>query len=269
MKSKRLKDLEASYEAGALSKEEYEAKKKEIEEAPEEKPKRQEEETHEEAPIRSDKALLIILAVVILIIALLFGLAYLNKDTVPKTIDELHTLNLQEKLDPSVGYIYKGYSFVKQDAVWYTKFNSPSGNLEYFLNFRYGPKELETLPIKGTLDLEKFNNASHYFVTFNPLGKEFSYLRVARFDYDSQMLKVFSKTPKSACDRNATNQTTACQDIPVITCDNTDEMVLYFVEAQNISLEYRDNCIIVEGKGLDFVKGVDRVLYNLYGIMGQ
>ena len=36
---------------------------------------------------------------------------------------------------------------------------------------------------------------------FNPIGRDFSYIRLARFDFDTQMLNVFKKTPKSACDK--------------------------------------------------------------------
>jgi len=73
----------------------------------------------------------------------------------------------------------------------------------------------------------------------------------------------------SACDRNATNITTACNDIPIITCDNTNDIVVYYKESDELNVEYRDNCIIISGKEFDLVKGVDRVLFNLYGIMEQ
>jgi hypothetical protein len=58
-------------------------------------------------------------------------------------------------------------------------------------------------------------------------------------------------------------------DIPIITCENTDDIVVYFKESNELGVEYRNNCIIISGSGLDIVKGVDRVLYNLYGVMEQ
>ena len=128
---------------------------------------------------------------------------------------------------------------------------------------------MEDIKIKGSLDVNKFNNASQYYATFNPLGNDFTHVRLARLDYDLMMTRIFQKTPISACDRNASNKTTACVGVPIVTCENTDDIVVYYKEADELSVEYRDNCIIISGSGFDLVKGVDRVLYNLYGIMEQ
>jgi len=62
---------------------------------------------------------------------------------------------------------------------------------ELNFNFRYSPRELEYIKIKGNLDIDKFNNATQYYVTFNPLGSEFTHIRLARLDYDFMMLRVF------------------------------------------------------------------------------
>ena len=99
------------------------------------------------------------------------------------------------------------------------------------------------------------------------LGNDFTYIRLARFDYDVQMTKIFLKIPVSACDRKVINGTTACVGIPIITCDNTDDLVVYFKESEDLNLEYDDNCIIIEGLGLDLVKGVDRILYDFFGMI--
>ncbi|MEK6869440.1 MAG: hypothetical protein AABX74_04375, partial [Nanoarchaeota archaeon] len=67
-----------------------------------------------------------------------------------------------------------------------------------------------------------------------------------------------------ACDKNETN---ACANRPIITCDNTDKLVLYVKEANNSGVYFDDNCIVIEGNGFDLVKGVDRVLYDFYEII--
>lgn len=271
MKEIKLKKLEESLESGAISKEEYEKKKKEIEDIPEEKADAKDEKKEEvkEVKLKSDRILIIGIFIIILLFAVIFGLRYINQEQ-PKTIDELHQLNLKGKLKDEQGYLYKdAYSFVKYDNVWYMQLMSQSGKTQYNFNFRYSPRELEYFEIKGWLDIEKFNNASQYYATFNPLGNELTHIRLASLDYAMMMINVFRKTPVSACDRNATNATSACLGIPIITCENTDDIVVYFKESDELSVEYRDNCIIISGSGLDLVKGVDRVLYNLYGIMEQ
>ena len=268
MKTIKLKKLEELFESRLISKEEYEKKKKEIEEMPEEKIEKKKSEEVKESKLKSDKMLIIIAALIILVFIVIFSLRYFTQER-PETIDELHQLNLKGKLKPEQGYVYNGYSFVKLDDFWYTQLMSSSGKTEFNFNFRYSPRELEDIRIKGNLDVEKFNNASQYFVTFNPLGKEFTHIRLARFDYDMQMIKVFQKIPISACDRNASNVTTVCSGVPIKTCENTEDIVVYFKESDKLNVEYRDNCIIIEGREFDFVKGVDRVFYNLYGIMEQ
>ena len=111
-----------------------------------------------------------------------------------------------------------------------------------------------------------FNNQSEFFVTFNPTGKDLSYVALAVADFDTHLSKVFEKKPIAACDRN---ETEPCKTRPIVTCDDKDKLVLYIKESERFRAYYNDNCIVVEGKGLDLVKGVDRILYNLYNIMEQ
>ncbi len=278
MKEIKLKKLEESLESGAISREEYEKKKKEIEEMPEEKVEvlenqrfsapasLEKEEEIKETKLKSDKMLIIGAILIVLVFISIFGFRYFTKER-PETIDDLHELNLKGKLKPEQGYLYKGaYSFVKYNDFWYTQLKSSSGKTEFNFNFRYSPRELEDIKIKGWLDVDKFNNATQYYATFNPLGNDLAHVRLARMDYDIMMTRIFQKIPISACDRN---ETTACLGIPIITCENTDDIVVYYKEADELSVEYKGNCIIINGKGFDFVKGVDRILYNLYGIMEQ
>lgn len=268
MKEIRLKDLEKTFEEGVISKEEYERKKKEIEAMPEEKREESKEEV-KEPKLKSDRILIIGAILLIVVFAGLFGLKYFNQEQ-PQTIGDLHELNFKGKLKPDQGFMYNDvYSFIKFDDFWYTKLVSQTGKTEFNFNFRFSPRELEDIDIKGNLDLDKFNNASQYYVTFDPLGKEFTHIRLGRLDFDIQMTKVFQKTPISACDRNVSNKTTSCFRVPIITCENTDDIVVYYKESDELSVEYNDNCIIISGRGFDIVKGVDRVLYNLYGIMEQ
>jgi len=266
MKHIKLKELGKSYELGMVTTEEYEKKKKEIEEMPEEGVKEVKEEV-KDVKLKSDKMLIIGAVVIILIFAAIFGARYFTQEQ-PETIDDLHALNLKGKLKDAQGYIYNNaYSFVKFDDLWLTQFKSPKGTILYDIQFRYGPREVEDIKISGTLNTKRFNDATQYYATFNPLGNDFTYIRLARFDYDIQMTKIFQKTPVSACDRNVTNGTTACVGIPIITCDNTDDVVVYFKESKELNLEYDDNCIVISGSGLDLIKGVDRILYDLYDII--
>ncbi len=267
MKREKLKELQESLEDGAISKEEYEKKKKEIEEMPEEvkeEKKKEKKEGVKEAKFKSDKVLIIGIGLIVLAFIIVFGLMYFIKGQ-PKTLDELHELNLKGKLKPEQGYVYNGaYSFVKYDELWYTQLMSPGGTRFYNIQFRYGPKDVEDIRIEGFLDKELLNNATEYYVTFNPTGNDFSHVAVAVGDFNTHMTNIFFKQPIAACDKN---ETFACKDRPVITCNNTDKIVLYVKEANQTKVYYDYNCIVVEGQGFDLVKGVDRVLYDFYEII--
>jgi len=265
MKHIKLKELEKSLEDGIISKKEYEKKKKEIEEMPEEKIEEKDEEV-KDVKFKSDKMLIVGVIIIVLLFGVVFGLRYFTQEQ-PETIDDLHKLNLKGKLKEDQGYLYKGFSFVKFDDVWYTQFKSPKGTRLYDIQFRYGPKEVEDIKIEGTLNTNLLNNATEYYVTFNPAGNDFSNVALAVGDFNSHMTNVFFKQPSAACDRNATNVTRACLGVPIITCDNTDELVLYVKEANSSRVYFDDNCIVVEGSGFDLIKGVDRILYDFYDII--
>ena len=292
---KKLDVLKGSFESGIINKEEYERWKEKLEPDAEELDKKIEEvsktDVHEEPKKSSnaseqgderargelshltetrsqstEKILVISISVIILLLVSILAFSIFNKQQ-PKTLEDLHVLNLKGKLKPEQGYEYKGvYSFIKLDNLWYTQITSPKGSKVYSLALRYSPKDLKDIVIEGNLNKEFFDNQSEFFVAFNPTGKDFSSVGLAVADFNTHMSKVFEKKPIAACDRNETD---ACRSRPIVTCENNDKLVLYVRESERLRAYYNSNCIVVEGKGFDLVKGVDRILYNLYGVMDK
>ena len=266
---KRMEILKGSLESGIIEKERYDKEKEKLESELEEFDRKVEETNKPEAaeePKSSDKPLIFGIAVIIILLIAIISYSIFHKEQ-PKTLEDLHVLNLKGKLKPEQGYVYKGaYSFVKFDDVWHTQLKSPKGTRIYSMALRYSPKEVEDIAIEGSLDKRFFDNQSDFYVTFDPTGNDFSRVALAVSDFDTHLTKVFEKIPIAACDRN---ETEVCRERPIITCSDADKLVLYVREADRFRVYYNDNCIVVEGNGFDLVKGVDRVLYNLYGIMGQ
>ena len=265
---KKIDVLKGSFESGIIGEEEYKKHKAKLEPDVEEFDKKIEEmhkeELNEEPKKSSEKALIITIAIIVMLFAAVLAFSILSKPK-PKTLEELHVLNLQGKLKLEQGYVYKvAYSFVNYDNLWYTQLKSPKGTRVYSMALRYSPKDVEGIFIEGNLNTVFFDNQSEYYVTFNPTGKDFSYVALAVADFNAHMVKVFEKIPIAACDRN---ETEPCSIRPIVTCDNTDKLILYIKESDRFRAYYNSNCIVVEGSGLDLVKGVDRILYNLYGIM--
>lgn len=270
---KKLDILKGSLDSGIIDKEEYKKWEGKLEHEAGESDKKIEgkiEELHkeelEEPKKSSEKTLIIAVIAIVLLLAVIIAFSVFNKQQ-PKTLEDLHVLNLKGNLKPEQGYVYKGvYSFVTLDNLWYTQITSPKGSKIYSLALRYSPKDLNGIVIEGSLDTELFNRKSEFFVTFNPTGKEFSFVGLAVADFNTHMSKVFEKNPIAACDRN---ETEPCKNRPIVTCEDKDKLVLYVRESDKFRAYYNKNCIVVEGKGLDLVKGVDRILYSLYNIMEQ
>lgn len=268
---KKLEVLKGSMESGLINDKEFESEKKKLEPEIEKFDRTVEEfnETTEElegAKKQSSKALIGTIIAILLLLAAIFAFSYFYK---PKqlTLEEMHVLNLQGKLKPSQGYVYKGiYSFVILDDFWYTQLSSPKGTRVYDMAMRYSPRDLTNMTIEGQLDSRLFDDSSQFYVTFNPTGKALPYVNLAVADFDTHMAKVFEKEPIAACDRN---ETLPCKTRPIVTCSDSGKLVLYIKESDRSRAYYNGNCIVVEGSNLDLVRGVDRVLYNLYGIMGQ
>lgn len=265
---KKLDVLKGSFESGIIDREEYGKFKEKLEPDVKEFDRKIEEmnkaDIPEEPPKSSEKTLIISIAAIALLLVSLFAFGAFSKQ-IPKTLEDLHVLNLQGKLKPEQGYVYKGvYSFVTYDNLWYTQFKSPRGSRVYSLALRYSPKDLKGIVIEGSLNPVFFDNQSEFFVTFNPTGKDFSYIGLAVADFNTHMSNVFEKKPIAACDRN---ETEPCKTRPIVTCEDAGKLVLYVRESERFRAYYNNNCIVVEGNGFDLVKGVDRILYNLYGIM--
>lgn len=265
---KRMDVLKGSYESGVIGRDEYEKWKEKLDPDIKEFDRKIEEtnKPDEQEPKKSDRVLLMSITAIIIVFVAIISYSVFYREQ-PKTLEELHVLNLQGKLKPAQGYVYKGaYSFVAFDNLWYTQLKSPKGSKIYSLALRYSPNELKDIAIEGILDKGLFDSRNEFYVTFNPTGKDFSYVSLAVADFDTHMSKVFEKNPIPACDRN---ETEPCINRPIVTCSDKDELVLYIKESEKFRAYYNSNCIVVEGNGLDLVKGVDRILYNLYGIMGQ
>lgn len=257
---KKLKLLKESLEKGAVKKEEYKKQKKEIEA----KIKRRETKKEEEIPEKkiSEKILLVSIVFVILVFAVIFVARYFNQEEI-RTIDDLHRLNLQGKLKPEEGYVYKGYSFVWANDLWYTQVQA--GNTIISIPLHYGPRELEGIPMTGKFDTELFNSMPSYYVTFDPLGSDFSHVALAVGELNQNFVKTFGKMPVAACDKN---ETAACKARPVITCENTKERpVVYIKEEDETKIIFDGNCMIIQGRGLEIVRAVDKVLMMFYGIL--
>jgi hypothetical protein len=160
--------------------------------------------------------------------------------------------------------MHNGYSFVYANGLWYTQVQTISGTSLFEIPLHYGPRDLEDIPIEGNLNLDTFNSEKGIYITFDPLGQNLQYVALAVSEFDQSIIQAFNKIPIAACDKN---ETAACIDRPIVTCENTDKPVLYLQQKPETKVIFKDNCMIVQGIGPDIVKATNRLLMDLYGIM--
>ncbi|MFC1769025.1 hypothetical protein ACFLZX_04645 [Nanoarchaeota archaeon] len=208
---------------------------------------------------------IVLFIVVILSIAAVIFLRSEGEKEIPNTIEGRLLAVIEGDLPEDLGYLYNdAYPFIILDDFWYTQVQSPKGTNLFQVSFRYGPHQLEDIPIEGAFDGTLFDSSPEWYITFDPDGGDFTYVSLAVSDFDSMMVKVFSKRPVAACTN--TNDK-ACEDRPIITCENEDVPVVYFRVSNETGVFLENNCIILSGREFDIVKSTDRFLLNVLGIM--
>ncbi len=199
-----------------------------------------------EEQMTSFKSFLIVVGIIALITAAVF------------IIPKIYTPTSKNRL------VYNNFEFKKaSDGFWQTKWQS-EGQV-YDLTFRYNPKEIETVPIRGQLN-NTFNKEPHY-ITFDPEqqnSSDYKYLALGVAELGLNLARGMGQAIESACTTNATD---ACIEHPIITCDDDDKSVYYLKIAPEPRIRLEGNCLIIEGSEFDLIKAVDRVLYHFYRII--
>lgn len=211
----------------------------------------------------SDKILVAAILVIIILFALFIGGYLLVKNRHVKTIDELHQDNMKGKLSKDEGYVYNGYSFVKANGMWFTQLQKFRTNNLYNVQFHYGPRDLEDVPLSG--NVTDFISLNGTYVAFDPTEKDFAYTALASGELSINLGQVFNILPVAACSKNMTE---ACQTRPIVNCSNSDRPVIYMERADRAAVIKENNaCIRIMGNGTGIVKATDRLLYEWFGIM--
>ncbi|MBD3249858.1 hypothetical protein GF336_07465 [Candidatus Woesearchaeota archaeon] len=214
-----------------------------------------------EDPKSDTKKLLIMIGVVIAVFALVLLIVQSTGNSSKEviTIDDLHEKNLNGESGEN-NYLYNGFSFVFADGLWYTRVKPGDKLIDVPLHF--GPKDLENIDVKGSLD-DTFNQNKEVFVTFDPLNKQMQYTALSSAELSLNLAKGILKIPIAAC---INNETDACIDRPIITCSNSDKPVIYIKESKTPLVILDNNCITIQGEDWDVVKATDRLLLYWYGV---
>ncbi len=164
----------------------------------------------------------------------------------------------QEIINENIKY-YNGYKFTKFHNTWLT--DVAVDKTLFSLEFRFLPNQTENISMEGML--AAFSSRQVY-VTFDPYESNLSYTTLAAYDVSSNLATVFNVEPVAACTRQ---QNGTCPPRPIASCDNDTISVIYFKLADKPEISMDGKCITISGRGFDLVRGVDRLIYSLLGII--
>jgi len=225
----------------------------------------QEEDKQEET--NDSKYLIIAIATILGILALIFlGFMLYDKygDKSVVTIDDLHQKNLEKELGDNKGYVYNGFSFIKADGLWWTQVKLNSGK-SVKIPLRYGPKEVENITIIGKFDPKAFNLGKELYVSLADPTAVNKYYNLAMTELRVNLLKGLERPTLGACTENASE----CKDWDIINCTTAKNKPVIVLDLTNEStgITLAGSCVTIAGEDANILKGVDRMLYQWYGVM--
>lgn len=233
------------------------------EEKPEEK-KPEEKESEEKQG--SDKILLYAIIIIVGLCLIFMSLRYvIPEEEQPLTIADAHRLNIQGKLKPEQGYVYGPHSFINFDGMWY--FQVQSKGILVNVPLRFGPRDIEDIPLYGSID-DRFDNATTIYIAFNPLGTDLPYVAVAVGELTQSLNTAFGNEVIAVCSEDCDYEVcSACKGRPVLNCNNTQHAIISLIQSEEPMVNLKGNCIEIQGTGPELVRHVDRLLLEFYGVV--
>lgn len=219
-------------------------------------PESEKEKTKEEKSALKNKNLFWIIAAIIVLFVIFFAVKHFMQP------DDYNPFELPEGEEE---LIYNGFRFVKIEGLWYTQWQRDEKL--YTIPLRFNPADAEKVPTEGILNVSLFNKMPELYVTFDlseKEGKNFTMLALASAELSQNLVKAINRYPIAAC---TNNESDACRERPIIDCDTEGVPVILIREQSPTKVILDDNCMILQGEGMDLLRAVDKVLYQWYGII--
>ncbi len=158
---------------------------------------------------------------------------------------------------------YNGFDFVNVNGLWQTTWERDGQ--QYILDFRNNPKQVEDVPVTGSVDV-RFNLEPTYLAIDPPdeQSPRNSYIALALIELSTKLVDPFERNITAACTRNETD---ACLDRPIVTCDSVNSSVIYLKYEEPTKITLKGNCAVLQGTELNLVRAADKALFQWLGIM--
>jgi hypothetical protein len=154
---------------------------------------------------------------------------------------------------------FNGFKFQQQDNYYVTKIN---GNE---MNFYTLPYEVSYINVSSAV-MNTLKQADFLTIAFNPneAQQNLQPIELMRFELarylGSSRERVFSGVLKASPDY---------PDLPVVSCANATlkSPMIVFNVSDTAGIVNLDSCIYLNGRGADFIRMRDRILYSYYGVI--
>jgi len=171
---------------------------------------------------------------------------------------------------PENYYRYNNFEFRKISGLWVTEVYNPKTKTVYSLPLHYGPKELEEIEanpntihfLKLAYSFKGPKNQSATFVTYDPDIND-SQISLAYYELSQHLWTALNIETLPT----VTHEVEHIENETIRTCENTDEPVIYLRYKSPAYVDFKNNCLIIQGEGTDLVKAADRALYVFYNVM--
>jgi len=161
--------------------------------------------------------------------------------------------------------MYNGYSFAKGPTHW--TFDWKNDDTTYTIPLRFNPQETENVRVEGVLD-PRFNKLSPIYISFDPLSAEsnFTYLSLGAGELAFNLRQALGKNIESAC--AVDDGTPTCANKTIVNCETSEgKAVIYLKTEEPAGVFIDDTCIVAQGKDLELLRSIDRLLYTWYGVI--
>ena len=203
----------------------------------------------------------IVALLVVVALFLVFRNIEPSKDnTLELTLNDLHALNYEGKLDEERGYVFEEHSFVRKDNLWWTV--TIVNDHPTHIPLHYGPRDVVNVSVLGSITTE-FDKGQAIYMAIDPEYTNKHYT-LGLMELNNNIVKGFGRKPVGSCSRNHT----ICTDYPVVSCNNTQGKPVIELRPSGIAqVELDGSCILLSGEGEEMALAATRLIYLWYDIM--
>ena len=148
-------------------------------------------------------------------------------------------------------YNYHGLKFVKTEQGVWTAYKG-----DQQITLMYSPEDLEKIEIPANIGMISYSQKIY-------ISTEDIRANAQPMDYFKKRIGITDSKPY-ACTKDAPG----CEELPLKTCEDAtqSQAVVIFKRAEETKIDYKANCLTMEGDSENLRKAIDKLYFTLAGI---